>query len=156
MRMKKPQPCTGNFTRIMGLPCIHQCLQKEQTKSSFGLDDFDPQWHWDQLGIQLSHKDLPETQLSDSELLDHQLLDRQLLDHQLLDEDLLMDQLINEPIPELEDEFVLEPLKVKGKGGPKTPRTRRTGRILSGFEVTESQVRIARRRCTVCNETGHN
>jgi hypothetical protein len=45
--MAKPlQPCTGTFTTIMGLPCIHRYNQAKQSQTSFIVDDFHPQWHW--------------------------------------------------------------------------------------------------------------
>jgi hypothetical protein len=41
----------------MGLPCVHQCLEKQQLETSFAFEDFDVQWHWDQREIQPPDKD---------------------------------------------------------------------------------------------------
>jgi hypothetical protein len=269
MKLKELPLCSGRFITVMGLPCVHQCLEKQQLETSFALEDFDVQWHWDQREIQPPDedpfedwpdvydldkelhifeveselpenefiKDEPATQLNsqsldsqpldsqpldsqpldsqsldsqplDSQSLDSQSLDSQPLDSQqlnssqpfgnqlfnsqLLDEDVLITGLTNatngltnvtnkqtsvttdstnsfsnrpinrfanpstDDLYDSEEEFIGEPLKVKGKGAPKLPRTRRTGRILSGFEATESAVRISHRKCGVCKRPGHN
>lgn len=44
------KPCTGSFTRAMGLPCAHVC----DTKRDLGglvIDDFDEHWFWDRNSV---------------------------------------------------------------------------------------------------------
>ena len=44
------KPCTGSFTRAMGLPCAHVC----DTKKDLGglvIDDFDEHWFWDRHNV---------------------------------------------------------------------------------------------------------
>ena len=44
------KPCTGSFTRAMGLPCAHVC----DTKRNLGglvIDDFDEHWFWDRSSV---------------------------------------------------------------------------------------------------------
>jgi hypothetical protein len=40
------KPCTGSFTRSIGLPCAHICDVKKDT-SGLTLSDFHEHWYWD-------------------------------------------------------------------------------------------------------------
>jgi hypothetical protein len=45
--MKVPlKPCTGTFTRSMGLPCAH-IINERKPLDSLHPQDFDPHWFWD-------------------------------------------------------------------------------------------------------------
>ncbi len=39
--------CSGVFTRTMGLPCAHTCVQRLAAGQSLGINDFHLHWHWD-------------------------------------------------------------------------------------------------------------
>jgi hypothetical protein len=44
------QPCTGSFTRSMGLPCTHVCDIKKAT-GGLTPSDFHEHWYWDRKSI---------------------------------------------------------------------------------------------------------
>ena len=46
------RPCTGSFTRSMGLPCAHTYSTKKAASQSFTPTDFHIHWYWDHQSIQ--------------------------------------------------------------------------------------------------------
>ena len=138
--------------------CNYQCLEKEQSKTSFSIDDFDPQWHQEWLGIEPIDTQLQQDQLG-TELIDVDLLKtnqlganfsraqiledkfsqqpQEQLETKLIDEGLYKDQFTTKFIYRLEEEFVFKLLKIKGKGTLKAIFQTRIGQIPSGFEVIE-------------------
>jgi hypothetical protein len=51
--MKLPlKPCTGTFTRSMGLPCAHICDEKKDL-GGLSIEDFDPHWFWDRTNVHI-------------------------------------------------------------------------------------------------------
>jgi hypothetical protein len=48
------QPCTGTFTKAMGLPCAHVCDEKKDL-GGLCAKDFDAHWFWDRTNIHKPH-----------------------------------------------------------------------------------------------------
>jgi hypothetical protein len=57
MSKERPwKPCTGAFTRSMGLPCHHVCDAKREL-GGVAIEDFDEHWFWDRKNVRWLHRE---------------------------------------------------------------------------------------------------
>lgn len=40
------EPCTGSFTRSLGLPCVHTIEQRSLANEPLTMDDVNQNWHF--------------------------------------------------------------------------------------------------------------
>ncbi len=50
------RPCTGSFTRSMGLPCAHICDERKAL-GGLRIEDFDDHWFWDRKNVRIPYRE---------------------------------------------------------------------------------------------------
>jgi hypothetical protein len=143
--------CTGAFKRTMGMPCIHDFVQKQRIESSFEITDFHDQWKLQ----------LPESY--DTHTLDFDILLGEISERfsnstpQQREAALQALRQVNSAL--LSTSGLLEPaiLQQNARGRPTGALNRQphnissTRRNPSGFEYAERSPRL----CGICRQTGH-
>ncbi len=69
------KPCTGAFTRSLGLPCAHLCDERRVTTGLTPLD-FHPHWYWNREDTQLPYLEPLQVKNKGSQALTAQNTDR--------------------------------------------------------------------------------
>ncbi|KAG5566439.1 hypothetical protein RHGRI_002122 [Rhododendron griersonianum] len=141
-------PCTGHFSRTMGLPCAH--MMRDKKDGTLLLDDIHPQWRIDR-----SFTDMDcgvDTNGSEIESLLKRFHDKykQMPLAQKEDSHRRIAELVDDEIP-----LTLEPNIQHHKGRPLGSKKRKgdssTTHHPSAFEIAEKT-----RKCSVCHRVGHN
>ncbi|KAF7144569.1 hypothetical protein RHSIM_Rhsim04G0198300 [Rhododendron simsii] len=141
-------PCTGHFSRTMGLLCAH--MMRDKKDGTLLLDDIHPQWRIDR-----SFTDMDggvNTNGSEIESLLKRFHDKykQMPLAQKEDSQRRIAELVDGEIP-LTLEPNIQPHKGRPLGSKKRKGDSSTTRHPSAFEIAEKT-----RKCSVCHRVGHN
>ncbi|KAH7849617.1 hypothetical protein Vadar_020442 [Vaccinium darrowii] len=139
-------PCTGNFSRTMGLPCAH--MMRNTTKDeTLLLGDIHPQWRIDTRSFTVDSRNGSEIECLLKNFHDNY---KNLPLAQKEDSHKQIAQLVDSQIP-----LTLEPNLQPHKGRPLSSKKRKgdssTTRHPSAFEIAKKT-----RKCGACHRVGHN